>query len=97
MTRRASQRGAGFHTNGTRRNVTTGALRAQRGNPWGNPCPQCGAKRYERCFKLSGCTLPDTKERIEFIYIKHETCQERVTWYPYGQQVDMQSDNEGAQ
>lgn len=25
-----------------------------RHNPWRNPCPRCGASRYERCFRWSG-------------------------------------------
>jgi len=60
-------------------------------NPYGNPCPDCGARRYERCFKyhrrpkdmrLSQADIANgASEDGDFIYIKDKPCKSRVTLY----------------
>jgi hypothetical protein len=59
-------------------------------NPYGNPCPQCGARRYERCTqRVGGAAIKWTEDEIaqgyaqlnntgEFIYIKDKPCHTRV-------------------
>lgn len=60
-------------------------------NVYGNPCPDCGAARYERCFKsykapsdmkLSQDDIADGASHDGgYIYIKDKPCARRVTLY----------------
>lgn len=92
-----------FTTNGTHRAVTSGrkvalSTRPQSGWPYAVDCPNCPAKRYERCYKWQGVkgvklSEDDIKtgatDDVRFIYIKDTPCAERVRL------VSKRDDNEG--
>ncbi len=62
-------------------------------NPYGNPCPGCGAKRYERCFKYHRAPIiRGQRDGSDFIYIKDKPCSQRV---PLTLGISIEDDNEG--
>lgn len=75
----------------TRRPITRGSTTIDGGNRLLNPCPGCGAGRYERCFSVRVLMDPDTGANVgTYPIVKDDPCSVR----PVSKQADTDPDND---